>query len=140
MTFREKKEACRNYMLMLANKYQDTHVLVTSPYNKDTLMLVPKGTEDQVTWYGKPKDSYRYATCWNWYANEKKCKDPNYIQCFNHDLPRAKKRNAPGSGSDPVFGICVAYTNNGKQYHHIFGEKYDRKKHEWYFGFCDEED
>ena len=101
----EMKAQCLIYFEDLCRRLEDTHVLVGSCNQDETLYLVPKGTEDQITYNSKPANSYRYSDHWNWYANVKKCKNPNYIQCLNIDLPWAKKRLSEGKASKPIWGV-----------------------------------
>ena len=54
--------------------------------------LVPKGTANQVTYYGKPVNSLRVAMNWNWRAGLDRCSIPNHIQCVTPDLPFVKPR------------------------------------------------
>lgn len=133
MNFKKKKELCVGYFNSLCKELEDTHVLVGSCNNDSSMYLVPKGTEDQITYASKPADSYRFSDHWNWYANTKKCPDEKYVQCLNVDLPRAKPRSEEGKASKPVFGICVAYFDTDSKYHHVYGEKFDRKTKQWCF-------
>lgn len=129
----QKKELCRRYFDALAEKLKATHEVVSSCNKDESMYLIPKGTISELSYYGKPVDSYRYSTHWNWYANTKKCNDPAYVQCNNADLPRAKHRSGEGLASKPVFAICIAYFGSDLQYHHIYGERFDFSEKRWVF-------
>lgn len=99
--------------------------------NKDiSAYLVPNGTEGEVTYQSKPENSFRISDYWNWYANTKKCPDPNYVQCCNKSLPYPHSRPAEGLPSKPIKAICVACFHNG-HYQTIYGEYYDQKTRKW---------
>jgi len=128
---RVKKEECLAYFMDLVKKLADTHELISSCNKDTTLYLIPKGTIDQLTYTSKPVDSYRFSDHWNWYANVNKCPNEHYVQCYNVDMPRVKPRAEAGKPSKPVFGICVAHFGDDMKYHHVFGEKFDRKTKVW---------
>lgn len=133
MTKKEKELACKLYFDNLCEKLKDTHEVVGS-CNKDmSVYLIPKGTVAELSYYGKPIDSYRFSDHWNWFSNVKKCSDSKMVQCNCVDLPWPKKRNGEGLPSSPIFGVCVAYYGEDKKYHHVFGEKFNRKTKEWAF-------
>lgn len=133
MTAREKKDACRAYFMELVQKLKDTHVLVPSCNRDKSLYLVPIGTEDQITYLSKPLDSYRYSDHWSWYSTLEKCPVDWYVQCFNYDLPKPKRREAYGKASKPIYAIQVAYYDGDRKYHHVFGEKFIRNENRWVF-------
>lgn len=95
--------------------------------------LVPKGTANQVTYYGKPVNSLRVAMNWNWRAGLDRCSIPNHIQCVTPDLPYVKPRpkEHPEWSSPPIFGNMVALFDTDHKYHCIFGEKYDKASKIW---------
>ena len=95
--------------------------------------LITKGTIDELTYYGKPKNSFRISDHWNWYSNVNKCSNENYIQCYSKDAPCAKSRSGEGKPSKPIFSIMVAYYGNDNQYHSIFGERFNRREKKWEF-------
>ena len=131
MDFNEKKAECLDYFMKLADLLKETHVIVGSCKADASVYLVPIGTESEITYHSKPADSYRYSDHWNWYASLHKCENPNYIQCLNVDMPRAKARTAEGKYSKPVLGICVAKIGDDGKYHTVYGEKFDRKQKTW---------
>lgn len=92
--------------------------------------LVPVGTSDQISYYGKPDKSFRISDHWSWYSNTKKCADPNYIQCCNMDLPRAKGRE-DDRATKPIFAYQIAIIGSDGNYHAVYGEVYNKNKHEW---------
>ena len=127
MTIQEKKEYCKKFFEELAEKLKDTHVIVRSCNQDESAYLVPIGTEKQITYYGKPDNSFRISDHWNWYSNLKKCSDPNYIQCLNVDLAcRCKNRKGPALASEPYWAWCVAmYKKEVGYYHTMVGEFYN---------------
>lgn len=129
----ERKQLCLEYFENLVEELKESHVLVGSCNQDSTLYLVPKGSEDQITYHSKPVNSYRFSDHWNWYANTRRCPNPRYIQCFNRELPYARRRPEPGKPSRPVVGVCVAYFDEDNEYHTVFGERFNRKTKEWSF-------
>jgi hypothetical protein len=134
MTITEKIKACEAFIKALAEELKDDYELVAA-FEKDKRgsdkYLVPKGSAEEITYYGKPMNSFRCSTHWNWRAPLIKCNKENYIQCLNTDLPFAKKRNAEGESSDPIMAEQVAVIGEDGKYHAIYGEVFDRKKREW---------
>jgi hypothetical protein len=134
MTLEEKKNYCKNFFEELSEKLKDTHVVVRSCNQDESAYLVPIGTEDQITYYGKPANSFRISDHWNWYANLRKNPDPNYIQCNNVDLGvGCKKRNGPGLASNPWYAWCVAIVLADGEYHTMVGETNNPETDEWCF-------
>lgn len=131
MTRDEKMELCIAYFERLAEELKDTHVVVGSCNKDASAYLVPKGTEDQISYYGKPEDSYRISDHWNWFSNVKKCKDEHYVQCLNTDIPWTRLREEPGMATKPRYGIQVAYYGKDRKYHGIFGDLFNRKTKTW---------
>lgn len=127
----EAMELCRKYFEDLAEKLKDTHVVVGSCNKDSSVYLVPKGTEDQITYYGKPEDSYRISDHWNWFSSLKKCTKEHYMQCFNVGMPWSRRRPEPGKASTPIFGIQVAYYGKDHKYHAVYGYVFDRKTKKW---------
>lgn len=133
MTFKEKKEACVKYFDELANLLNGSYEVVSSCNNEHfrSRYLIKNGTVDELTYESKPMFSFRISDHWNWYSSTKKCTDHDYIQCFTTDMPRVKKRETENGASKPVFGVCVAFFDEDKKYHVIFGEKFDRRTKKW---------
>lgn len=98
-----------------------------------TFCLTPKGTAEQISYYGKPVNSLRVAPVWNWRASMKKCSVRRHIQCVTQDLPYVKPRpkDNPDGASSPVYGNMVAIFDTDRKYHCLYGERYDRKAREW---------
>ncbi len=92
--------------------YEKGYVCVSSCNNDTSEYLVPKGTEDQITYYSKPEGSVRYSDHWNWYASINKCSDPDYIQCYNEDMPDPEPRISE-KASFPWWGGAIAVYTNG---------------------------
>ena len=132
MTKNEKKRLCLDYMNLLAKEFSNQYELVGS-CNKDvSVYLIPNGTINELSYYGKPKLSFRVSDHWNWFSNVKKCKDRYHVQCQSVDMPRPRCRlHDDDSATKPRFGWQVAIYGNDGLYHHVFGERFDRKNHEW---------
>lgn len=99
----------------LAEELKETHEVMPSCNNDISRYLVPKGTSNQVTYYGKPEGSFRISDHWSWYANVKKCADEAVIQC---ELDGLTPNNRKGDGlpSDPVTALAIAVYRDGKYY------------------------
>lgn len=104
--------------------------VVDSPYSNDRY-LIPAGTANQITFYGKPVGSLRLSDHWNWYASIDQCNKPWYLQCYNFDVPRAKKRTVYGASTEPRFAWqCAIHCADGK-YRAAYGDIFDRHTKEW---------
>lgn len=123
----EKMNMCYDYFNKLADALKDSYEVVSSISNDKTLYLVMKGTENDLSYYGKPMCSFRVSDRWNWFASLKKCKAENHVQCFTKDLHRPFKRRMEGKHSRPIMSSSVGYYGIDRQYHIIFGEIYDKK-------------
>ena len=134
-----KMDECDEFFDKLADILGDRYEILPS-CNKDlSRYLVPKGTGDQVTYYGKPEFSFRVSDHWNWYSNLEKCSDERYIQCYSMDMPSPRPRPAPGVGTNAINGYQVAIQLHGR-YHHVFGDRYNRKIRRWeYVDYTDPE-
>ena len=131
MTKVEKYSACQQFFNQLTSLLEESYRRMDSCNNDISAYLVPNGTEEQVSYYGKPAKSFRISDHWNWYSSLKKCSKPNYIQCLSVDVPRAKKRLDVGKASKPIFAIQVSYIADDGKYHCIYGEKFDSKTKKW---------
>lgn len=128
---KNKLEQCYDFIEKLAILLGDDYELVAS-CNKDTSRyLIPAGTRDQVTYYGKPVNSFRVSDHWSWYSSLKKCSEERYIQCYSMDVPPAKPRKIPGEATKGQRATQVCIQLKDGMYHHVFGDKYDRVKHTW---------
>ena len=127
----EKEERCKAYFDRLVAAFGDSYTLVRSCNKDNSAYLVPKGTEDLVTYEGKPLFSFRISDHWNWKASLAKCPKEGYVQCFTRDLPSFRKRREPGKASMPIWAWQIGYYATDETYHCIYGETYDRKTKEW---------
>lgn len=120
-------ERCEDFFNKLADLMKDEYVLLDYRDTSESAYLIPIGTEDQMSWYGKPEWSFRISGHWSWYANTKKCADKDIVQCESVDLPVPRDRRAETGASMPIYAaqVCVYY--NGK-YHCIYGNCYSRKR------------
>lgn len=126
-----KMYLCTEFFNKLTDALKDSYEIVAS-CNKDiTKYLIPKGTISDLSYISKPDASFRFSDHWNWYSNLEKCPKESYIQCLCSDLPRAKNRVAPGKASKPIYAISVCFIGKDGKYHHVFGEKFNRKTKEW---------
>lgn len=131
MTNSEKVSACQKFFDELAFMLEKTHTKIPS-CNKDiSAYLVPSGTEEQVSYYGKPMNSFRISDHWNWYSSLKKCNKPHYIQCYSVDAPRPVRRVDIAKASEPRFAIQVSYFGDDSKYHCIYGERFNQKTKQW---------
>lgn len=133
----ESRVECMCFFDKLAELLKPHGYRIVESCNKSSVFpsmyLIPEGTESELSYYGKPILSFRLSEHWNWYSSLKKCEDPWRIQCFNRDIPWARKRKSPTSASEPLFGWQVAFYGPDKEYHHVFGSKFDRKTRTWSF-------
>lgn len=131
---RSQLRKCNAFFLKVADLLKDTHTVMGSASGVwKSACLVPKGTENQVTYYGKPVNSLRVACNWNWRASLKHCSIPDSIQCLTRDLPWAKHRpeNNPELASPPIWGNMVGLYGKDQRYHCVYGEKFDRRTKTW---------
>lgn len=128
-----KLSRCNEFLTELTDILKESYVLCGSCNKDASRYLVPNGTETQISYYGKPVNSFRLSDHWNWYAGLRKCSDPNYIQCESVDMPKARERKEAGKGTDAIIGVQVAVQLEDGKYHHIFGDKWNPRKHafEW---------
>lgn len=131
MTTEQKLEACKGFYDKLCEALTNTHENVASCNADISSYLIPKGSVSQLSYYGKPANSFRISDHWNWYSSLKKCSLANYIQCYSPDVPYAGKRPAPGKATRPVSAIQVSYFGADNKYHCVYGEVYNRKTKKW---------
>lgn len=96
--------------------------------------LIPNGTKNQITYYGKPYWSFRISDHWNWYEDTRKCKNKNYIQCFNVDLPRVRKRFVGDefrSCGCSAIQVAIFGNHDDEAYHCVYGAYRNKENHEW---------
>jgi len=126
-----KKHKCKVFFDELKKALSDTHESVGSCNADISEYLVPKGAAHQISYYGKPTNSFRLSDHWNWYSNTKKCKDKDYIQCFSVDIPMPRRRIREGKASHPRYGCQVAFFDSDKKYHCVYGDRYDHMTRTW---------
>lgn len=125
--------ACKTFFDELSDILKDTYEVAGSCNQDISQYLIPKGTISDLTYYSKPKKSFRISDHWNWYANLKKCSNPHYVQCLSVDLPRANKRFKWNGyrATTPIHGNQVCILGGDNKYHAVYGEVYDRKTRTW---------
>lgn len=128
-----KEQKCRDFYNKLIKALEGRYEVVASSNQDISSYLVPNNTSKQISYYGKPIGSFRFSDHWNWYSNTKKCTNPNYIQCYSVDIPWPNKRPGYSKASKPKRAMQIAFYGKDNKYHHVYGEKYDRKTKEWYF-------
>lgn len=132
MTKEEKMKACKDFFDKLSEALDSEYEVLGSCNKDNSAYLIPIGTSQQVTYYGKPNKSFRISDHWNWYSSLKKNPNEKYIQCLSSDMPRAKNRPLPWKASRPIVGYQVAIVGSDGKYHHdVLGEKYNRKSKVW---------
>ena len=129
----ERKTKCRYFYDELTKELSEFYDSIGSCNHDESIYLIPKGTEEQITYYGKPDRSFRYSDHWNWYSSIRKCEDPSVIQCYNADIPEPRSRIEDWKASKPRFAIQVGYCDKNNEYHAIYGEAYDKETKEWYW-------
>lgn len=129
----DKMQECRKFMDALADILGEGFTLVASCNQDLSAYLVPRGTENEITYYGKPVGSFRISDHWNWLSSKKRCSNLNLVQCRSLDMPWCRKRDAnnPTGATRPLVGVQVAYYGEDGCYHCVFGEKFDRKSKIW---------
>ena len=91
MNHEEKMRRCSDFFNVLAQALSSNYTVMGS-CNKDvSAYLVPTGHEDEVSYYGKPENSFRVSDHWNWYSSLKKCSDQDEVQCHSIDIPRPRR-------------------------------------------------
>lgn len=129
--YEEKVEKCLGFLFRVS-ELLDNYTLVGSCNRDISKYLIPNGSESELSYYGKPENSLRFSDHWNWFSSIKKCTDEHYIQCRSLDIPWCRLREEAGKATKPRFGIQVAYYDKkDKCYHHVFGDKFDRKTKKW---------
>lgn len=128
-----KIDLCNQFIDKLAELLGDKYEMVASCNRDLSRYLIPAGTKDQITYYGKPANSFRVSDHWSWFSSLKKCSVRNYIQCYSRDLPvpKARPRNNPDGATKAVRGTQVAVQTEDGTYRCVFGDKYDRTRHRW---------
>lgn len=91
---------------------EKNYVVISSCNADKTEYLVPKGTENEISYYGKPEKSFRFSDHWNWYANLKKCSNPDYVQCYNESLP-CRNGRINEKATFPYYAGAIAVFTDG---------------------------
>lgn len=128
-------QRCQKFFNDLAVLLKGKYVIVNS-CNKDvSKYLVPIGTENEVTYYGKPLFSFRISDHWNWYSSKSKCENLSFVQCMNVDVqyPRVRDPKDPEKGTQAQHAVQVGFYGPDKKYHHVYGDRWNPQKHryEW---------
>jgi len=131
MNFKEKLNKCNRFFDNMVVLLWSSHNEMGSCNKDASRYLVPSGTENEVTYNSKPRNSLRVSDHWNWYASTKKCSNEHYIQCLSVNAPYARKREAEGKASKPITAIQVCLLGDDDKYHVVYGEKYDKKTKTW---------
>lgn len=131
MTRIEKAAACDAFFKRLSELLEGRYEVLGSCNNDTSRYLIPIGTENEVTYTGKPAYSFRISDHWNWYANVRKCPNESYIQCLSADVPYPRKREEPGKPTKARIAYQVAFIGNGGRYHAVYGEVWNRKTKTW---------
>lgn len=126
-----RRQQCYSMFLNMAEALIKHYDLVASSNNDGSAYLIPKGSNEHLSYYEKPVNSFRISDHWNWYSNIKKCDDPKLIQCYSADMPYPRKREQEGKATSPRFGMQIAFYGPDKKYHHVFGEKFDQATGSW---------
>ena len=132
--WKQQLDNCYRFFDAVADELKDTHVVIESKSKKlPCKYLVKKGQEKQVSYYGKPVNSLRVGSNWNWRAGLDRCANASYIQCVTPDLPYAKRRSQehPTWSTHPIYGNMVALFDTDNKYHCVFGEKFDFDDNKW---------
>lgn len=130
----EKGYQCRRFFKELADILGETHYIVGSCNQDETIYLLEKGTDErELSYYSKPKNSYRISDHWSWYSNVRKNPDETYIQCESVDVPNVRERIEPGKASKPRKAWQVCFFGEDGKYHCIFGDIYDKETKTWSF-------
>lgn len=126
-----KMNLCLNFFYELASLLGSDYSLVGSCNRDKSVYLVPKGTEKDISYYGKPNKSFRVSDHWNWYANINKCKKEQYIQCWSVDVPYPRQRKETGKPTKPRKAAQVSIIGPDGKYHVVYGEKWNKNKKTW---------
>ena len=68
-------KACENFFSELTRILDGKYEVVGSCNQDISRYLIPAGTKEQITYYGKPELSFRISDHWSWDSNVKKCHD-----------------------------------------------------------------
>lgn len=129
----EMEELCKSFYFELEKELADTYTRHDTINGKHfSSCLIPNGTEEELSYYGKPEFSFRCADRWNWHSTKEKCDNPKYVQCFTRDLINPKRVLPGQNGTKPIRAKAVAIYYDG-EYHIVYGQKFDQKLRRWYW-------
>ena len=127
---KSKMDYCDEFIDGLAEILKGRYEMVASCNRDLSRYLVPVGTKEEISYYGKPSMSFRVSDHWSWYSSLDKCSNERYIQCFANDLPRPKPRLAPGQATKAIRAYQVGIFMNGR-YYCVYGDTYDPRTRRW---------
>jgi len=130
LTNEEKVKKCIEFFDNLKDVLSKNYEVVASCNADISSYLIPKGSIEDLSYFGKPAKSFRFSDHWNWFSNLKKNPDPHYIQCFSVDAPWANRRTSD-KATKPIHAIQVGYFDSDNRYHAVYGEMFDRKTKTW---------
>lgn len=131
MNFKEKLNKCNEFFDKLSKLLESDYEVLAS-CNKDcSRYLIPIGTSDRLSYYGKPDWSFRVSTHWNWYANINKCSNADYVQCLSKGCPKPRQR-IDEKATEPriVIQVCI-FDPTCQMYIPVYGEAYSRNSKKW---------
>lgn len=123
---------CRTFFEELADLLKDNYVVIESCNADFSKYLCVRGTENEISYSGKPNLSFRMSDHWNWYSSLRKCPDINYVQCYSVDAPEPRPRKEYGKATMPI-DICQVSIFIDGEYRAVYGEVFDRstKRIKW---------
>lgn len=127
-------DKCRKFFDELSNELKDDYVVVKSCNADLSAYLVPKGTEHEISYYGKPEKSFRVSDHWNWYSNLKRCEKIDEVQCHSLDVNGLNQRDPehPEMATSAIQVSQVAYYSpEDHKYHAVYGRKWNPEKSEY---------
>lgn len=133
---REDFEKCRKFFDDISVILKRNYIVVGSCNQDLSAYLVPVGTENQISYYGKPDRSFRVSDHWNWYSSMKRCAKEDEVQCWSMDVQDPKQRDPEHleKATKPRKVAQVAfYSDYDRKYHAIYGNVWNPKKqvYEW---------
>lgn len=129
-----KFDSCKIFFDRLAELLQGKYEIVGSCNKDRSAYLIPVGTNNQISYYGKPDVSFRISDHWTWYSNLKKCEKPDEVQCYSDGTPPPMPRNRrnPQMAVEPHKACQVAlYSQKDRMYHVVCGEIWNPEKEQY---------
>jgi hypothetical protein len=132
----EEFQRCKSFFDELAFHLKRNYISVHSCNKDNSYYLVEIGTENQISYYGKPDKSFRVSDHWNWYSSVKRCTKLDEVQCWSIDIesPIARNFDGPNKSTRPRKICQVAYyTKEDGKYHVIYGNMWNPKtrRYKW---------